>query len=299
MKPASGVFLRNRHDQTKVCLRQLVLRRLVALAHALCQLHLLVCRQKPDLPDFLEVHAHRVVEVILCRQLHGVDQLFLFVSHGDIALAHAHAHAVVGVVETDFQLRADNLDAHCVERVVNMFNLFYWKIQLLKLCGQLRRLNAALALCLCNQRADGCHGVFCRNLRILCICHLCSSSFNAVSRAKQTLFAQPIHYIPQTAFLTSGFRKFLLSFSAFFRRTKSGCPDFRGAFRFRCVLCVQRSDFHDHGKDHRITLGGLEKIAGEVTLDVRLQRAPVACAAGKAAVNGVRCNDAQLFHEIF
>ena len=45
VKSAAGVFFLDRHDQTEVCFRQLVLRRLIALAHALGKLHLLVCRE--------------------------------------------------------------------------------------------------------------------------------------------------------------------------------------------------------------------------------------------------------------
>ena len=45
VKSAAGVFFRDRHDQTEVCFRQLVLCRLIALAHALGKLHLLVRRE--------------------------------------------------------------------------------------------------------------------------------------------------------------------------------------------------------------------------------------------------------------
>ena len=71
---------------------RLVLGGLIALGDALGQLDLLVGGQQLDLADLLEIHAHRIIQIVFCGQLQRVDELFLVVAVGD--LVHVHAEIV-------------------------------------------------------------------------------------------------------------------------------------------------------------------------------------------------------------
>ena len=214
MQAAAGILLRDRDDQTEVRLGQLVLRGLIALGDAAGQIQLFLRRQQAHLADLLEVHPDGIVEVVFGGQLDRVDQLFLFL----IADAVVHVHAEV-VVEIQLQLRADDLDAHRVERIIDLLDLLHRQIQLFQLCRQLRRLNAALFFGLRDQRAHARHrvlrGLLCRLLCIFHICHVSSSLICA--HAHHSLCAQTAqlyYYIPKSAFLTRDISKNL----SFFRR---------------------------------------------------------------------------------
>ena len=58
---SSNIAFRYTHDETQVCLSQCLLRRFVAVFHALGQIDFLIGRQKGYAADFLEIHAHRII----------------------------------------------------------------------------------------------------------------------------------------------------------------------------------------------------------------------------------------------
>ena len=165
VQAAAGIFLGDGYDQTQVSLRQTVFGGLIALGDALGQLDLLVGSQQLDLADLLEIHAHRIIQIVFRGKLQRVNEL-LVVAVGD--LVHVHAE-IVGHVQ--LQLRAHDLDAHGVKGIVNMLDFLDRQIQLFQLCGQFRRLNAPVPLCSCDQCGYRSHCILGRGLRILRISH--------------------------------------------------------------------------------------------------------------------------------
>ena len=75
VQAAAGILLRNGDHQPEVGLGELVLGVFVALRHPGGQLLLLLRGQQPDLSDLLEIHPHRIVQVVLCGQLHRIHQV--------------------------------------------------------------------------------------------------------------------------------------------------------------------------------------------------------------------------------
>ena len=203
MQTAPGVFFRNGYDQAQIRLRQLVLGRLVTLGNAARQLDLLVGGQQAHLTDLLEVHPHRVVQIILCRQLQRIDQLFLFARFMQINGVHIHRQRIIGHLQ--IQLRTDDRDAQRVERIVDLLDLLDRQIQLFQLSRQLRCLDRSLALRFCDQRGNTLHRVVFRRLRIFCICHLSAHPHPCI--ILRSLCRATIDYTPEADIFARLFTK--------------------------------------------------------------------------------------------
>ena len=46
---------------------------LVAFRHPFCQIHFFICRKQRDLTDLLQVHTHRIIQIVLRSQINRVD----------------------------------------------------------------------------------------------------------------------------------------------------------------------------------------------------------------------------------
>ena len=146
VESAPGVLLRDGHHQPEVGLGQLVLGLLVALGHLPRQLDLFLGAEELHLADLLEVHPHRVVQIVLRSQLHRVHQGLVFVVHIQIQVG------IQGGFQIQIQLGAQDLNAHGFKGIVDLFDLFHGQIQLFQLRIQLRGLDGAFLPGLGDQR---------------------------------------------------------------------------------------------------------------------------------------------------
>ena len=116
MQASAGIFFGNRYDKAQVGFCQTILCLFVALGNALCQLNFFVCSQQLDLADLLEVHAHRIVQIVFRSKFKRINKFFLVVFGN---LIHVHSE-ITGNIQ--FQLGTDNLDAHRIKSIVNMLD---------------------------------------------------------------------------------------------------------------------------------------------------------------------------------
>ena len=130
--PAPHIALGDADDQPQVGLGQLLLGRLVALAHTDGQLPFLVRRQKRYLADFLQVHANRVVDADRIRD-HAFQVDLLRVA---VFLAQLLVEVVL-----------DNLDIHALQRVVQPVHLVRLDVDAFQHVGHLLAADRAFFFC--------------------------------------------------------------------------------------------------------------------------------------------------------
>ena len=116
VQASAGIFFGNRYDKAQVGFCQTILCLFVALGNALCQLNFFVGSQQLDLADLLEVHAHRIVQIVFRSKFKRINKFFLVVFGN---LIHVHSE-ITGNIQ--FQLGTDNLDAHRIKSIVNMLD---------------------------------------------------------------------------------------------------------------------------------------------------------------------------------
>ena len=143
VQASAGIFFRDGHNQSQVCLGQLVLCLLVAFGDSLGKFNFLLGRQQAHLTDFLQVHSHRVVQIILGGQIHRVDQLLVF--HAGQVDVIVQIQVQVGiVVQIHIQLSAYDLDVHGLEAVINLLDFFGANVHFFQLGIQLGHANHAV-----------------------------------------------------------------------------------------------------------------------------------------------------------
>ena len=224
VQTAAGILLCDGNHKAQVCLCQLILCFLVALGNALCQLHFFLCRQQLDLTDFLQVHSHRVIQIILSGQIHRVNQLFLRQVHQ--IYIHIQIQRVNIVRQVQIQLCAEDLNIHRLKAVVNFFDFFSCQLHLLQqsvqLCGTNHPVlpatgNHGLQLGLQFLRAFGrcffrcAHKIPLISLPIVSNAHRLYTDFSVLTRV-----------FPKNNFISLAFGVFCRSlpkFSPFFRKT--------------------------------------------------------------------------------
>ena len=139
MQAAARIFLGNGNHQAEIGLGQLVLGGLVPRGDPFRQIHLFVGRQQLHLADLLQVHPHRVIQVVLGGQVHRVHQfLFLYLTQVDLSTqVISHWRECIIQIQIQLQICTHNLDAQRIKFFVNFFNLFRRDIQLFQFCVQL------------------------------------------------------------------------------------------------------------------------------------------------------------------
>ena len=111
---------------------------MVAVAHLLRQVDLLLGGEQGDLADLLEVHAHGVVDGEAVHQGIGIDQLLLF-DVRDLIQGRVY---VVGDLREDVLLAAD-LDGQHLQRVIDLLHLIAVQVDLVQDLHHLRRIQTA------------------------------------------------------------------------------------------------------------------------------------------------------------
>ncbi len=149
MQPSARILLGDGNHQPEVCLRQLVLCLLVPFGHPFGKLNFLVGGQKLYLADLLQIHPDRVIQAVFRRQIHGVNQFFLFQA-GQIDVS-IHVQTQVIVTQIQFQVRRDHLDVHVVQPVINFLDLLRGQLHFFQLGIQVCGPDDAFLLALGNQ----------------------------------------------------------------------------------------------------------------------------------------------------
>jgi len=133
----AAILLSDGNHQTEVCLGELILGVLAALGHHFSQFYFLFGAEQLDLTDFLQIHPHRVVQIVFGGQIHRVNQLFLaYVRKVDIVVQILDQFQPVAQIQV--QILADHLDVHSIKAVVNLFNFFRSQVHLFQMAAQLR-----------------------------------------------------------------------------------------------------------------------------------------------------------------
>ena len=150
MQAAAGILLGNGDHQTQVRLGELVLRFLISLGDALCQLHLFLGGKELDLADLLEVHPHRVVQTVLGGKVNRVNQFFL-VQTGKVNVV-VRPQVEIVVPQIQFQIGGDHLNIHGVQTVVNVLDLLRRQLHFFQLGVQVGGTDHAVLLRLRDER---------------------------------------------------------------------------------------------------------------------------------------------------
>ena len=128
MQTAAGILFCDGYDKTEVCFGELILCGHVAFRDALGKLLFFFHGKQRNLPDFLQIHPDRIVQIEFCCQFDRVYQrlFFNFVSRNIVDVFNE----LLDGVRIGF--RGNDLNSHGFKGIIYLFDFFNREIQLLQ-----------------------------------------------------------------------------------------------------------------------------------------------------------------------
>ena len=147
--PAAHIFLGYADNKTQVGFTKLLLRIFISCFHPFCQIDFLLCGQKRDFTDFLQVHTYRVIyRNILGNSGFQIDFLsFRIFCDNGIHFRIVHIFIVdfhqIQIIRLIFH---NDLNALSDQSVIDFIHLIFIKIDIAQSIGNIRIAQRLLAL---------------------------------------------------------------------------------------------------------------------------------------------------------